>query len=323
IPTWENYSAMTPQVMPASGVGPLIAFGGPVGRATREPHGKNLNDGWLQAWDPVARKMVWETPRGPRATSGVLATGGNLVFMGNSGGKQLAAYHARTGEKLWEYDAQTDVYAAPITYELDGVQYVAASVGGTAQGDYFAPSYARMLVFKVGGTVTLPPNAPFTPRPLDPPALTAAADVVAHGSQVYAENCAVCHGPNGTPGGRGGNGPNLTTTPFLHTQQGFDQIVLQGGRVDRGMLDFGDKLKPEDSAAVLAFIVSRAHEVKNAPPRAGGFGPPGAAGGAGAAPRGQGAGAGAGAAAPPARPAGAATAPPPRDIHEESATQQR
>ena len=40
-----------------------------------------------------------------------MATAGNLVFMGNSGGKQLAAYNAKTGEKLWEFDAQTDVYA--------------------------------------------------------------------------------------------------------------------------------------------------------------------------------------------------------------------
>lgn len=317
IPTWENYSAMVPQVIPPGGTPPLIAFGGSYDPETIKPHNKTSNDGWLQAWDPVARKMVWETERGPRATSGVLATGGNLVFMGNSGGKQLAAYHAETGEKLWQFDAQTDVYAAPITYELDGVQYIAASVGGTAQGDYFAPSYARMLVFKVGGTQTLPPNAPFTPRPLDPPAPTAAADVVARGAQLYADNCAVCHGPNAIPGGRGGNGPNLTTTPFLHTQEGFDQVVLHGGRVDRGMLDFGDRLSAEDSVAVLAYIVSQANELKNNPPR--GFGPPGGpprgAGGAG-----PGAGAGAGA-APRGAPAPAPRSDADRDVHEEAAGQ--
>jgi mono/diheme cytochrome c family protein len=282
---------MTPQVIPTSGpnagVRPLIAFGGQVNRATLKPHNKNNNDGWLQAWDPVARKVVWETPRGPRATSGAMATAGNLVFMGNSGGKKLAAYNAKDGTKLWEFDAQTDVYAAPITYELDGVQYIAASVGGTGQGDYFAPSYGRMLVFKVGGTAKLPPNAPFTPRLLNPPALTASPEVVATGNRIYAENCAVCHGPNATPG-RGGNGPNLTTTPFLHSQAGFDQVVLQGASVDRGMLNFGDKLRPADSAAVLAYIVSRANEVKNNPPAPGGFGGP-RGGGRGGGPGGPGA----------------------------------
>ncbi|HUG72612.1 MAG TPA: PQQ-dependent dehydrogenase, methanol/ethanol family [Steroidobacteraceae bacterium] len=286
IPTWENYSPMSPQVMPASGVPPLIAMGGAgINRATLKPHNKTNNDGWLQAWDPVARKMVWETPRGPRATRGAMATAGNLVFMGNSGGKKLAAYNAKNGTKLWEFDAQTDVYAAPITYELDGVQYIAASVGGTGQGDYFAPSYGRMLVFKVGGTATLPPNAPFTPRVLNPPALTASPEVVAAGNRLYAENCAVCHGANGTPG-RGGNGPNLTTTPFLHSQAGFDQVVLHGASLDRGMLNFGDKLRPADSAAVLAYIVSRANEIKNAPPPPprGGGGPRGGGPGAGGPP---------------------------------------
>ncbi len=78
-----------------------------------KPNSNTANNGWLQAWDPVARKMVWETPKGARATSGAMATAGNLVFMGNSGGKKLSAYNAKTGEKLWEFDAQTDVYAAP------------------------------------------------------------------------------------------------------------------------------------------------------------------------------------------------------------------
>lgn len=54
-------------------VGPGPA-GGQIDRTTLKPHNKQSNDGWLQAWDPVARKMVWETPHAPRATSGTLAT---------------------------------------------------------------------------------------------------------------------------------------------------------------------------------------------------------------------------------------------------------
>jgi mono/diheme cytochrome c family protein len=310
IPTWENYSAIAPQKMPASGPPPLIAFGGQVDRATLKPHAKQADNGWLQAWDPVARKAVWETAKGPRATSGVLATGGNLVFMGNSGGKQISAYDAKNGDKLWTFDAQTAVYAAPITYELDGAQYIAASVGGAAQGDYFAPSYARMLVFKVGGTTKLPPNAPYTPRALNPPPATASGDVVARGSQVYAENCSACHGANATQQ-RGNNAPNLTTTPLLYGQEAFDQVVLKGGRLERGMTNFGDKLAPADSAAVLAYLVARANELKNNPPplAAPRGGAPGARGAAPApAP---------GAAAAPAPAPGAAA--PSRDIHQDAA----
>ena len=292
IPTWENYGINTPQKMGADGKPPLISFSMGPAPAGIKPNANNQDVGWLQAWDPVARKVVWETPKGPRATSGALATAGNLVFMGNSNGKQLSAYNAKTGQKLWTYEVQTAIYAAPITFELDGVQYIAASVGGTAQGDYFAPGYGRMLVFKVGGNVKLPPNAPYTPRQLNPPVLTASADVVARGSKVYADNCATCHGANVVAGGRA-VGPDLGTSPFIGSQPVFDSVVLQGQRVDRGMANFSDKLKPEDSAAVLSYIVSRAHERKNAPaaPAAG----PGGFGG------------------PPPAP------PPPRDIHEEAA----
>ena len=86
---------------------------------------------------------------------------------------------------------------APITYELDGVQYIAASVGGAAQGDYFAPSYGRMLVFKVGGTVKLPPNAPYTARALNPPALTAPppSSRVARSSMRTTARCAMAPMP--------------------------------------------------------------------------------------------------------------------------------
>ena len=71
------------------------------------------------------------------------------------------------------------MYAAPITYELDGVQYIAASVGGTSGSDYYAPTYARMLVFKVGGNGKLPPTAPYTPPVLNPPPSTATPEIIA------------------------------------------------------------------------------------------------------------------------------------------------
>jgi quinohemoprotein ethanol dehydrogenase len=270
IPTWENYSAMAPQQMPAEGPPPLIAFGGQINRETLKPHNLQSNDGWLQAWDPVARRAVWESPRGPRATSGALATGGNLVFMGNSNGNELAAYDAITGENLWSYDAQSAVYAAPITYELDGEQYIAASVGGTGGSDYFAPSYGRMLVFKVGGSVQLPEKVSYTPPQLNPPPLTASPEVIARGGEVYNQHCSVCHGTGGVQ--QRSSFPNLTLTPFLHSQEGFDQVVLNGARVERGMASYAGIISPQDSVAVREYIVSRAIEVMNAPPRQGGFG---------------------------------------------------
>jgi quinohemoprotein ethanol dehydrogenase len=261
---------MVPQQRPATGNPPLVAFGGRFDRATLKPHGKQADNGWLQAWDPVARKMVWETPKGPRATSGVLATRGNLVFMGNSNGKQLAAYNAKSGEKLWSFDTQTAVYAAPITYELNGQQYIAASVGGTSGSDYYAPTYARMLVFKVGGKEVLPAPAPYTPPVLNPPPSTATPEIIARGNQVYDQHCSVCHGAGAVQ--QRSSFPNLTLTPFLHTQEGFDQVVLKGVKLERGMASFSDRLSAADSTAVREYIIARANEVKRNPPPPGGRG---------------------------------------------------
>jgi PQQ-dependent dehydrogenase (methanol/ethanol family) len=310
IPTWENYNPMSPQARPPAGTAPpLIAMGArDVNRATLKPHNKGGDVGNLKAWDPVARKVVWETPQAPRATSGVLATGGNLVFMGNSGGRQLSAYDAKTGAQLWSFDTQTAIYAAPITYELDGVQYVAASVGGVARGaDYYAPTYARMLVFALDGKAKLPPNQPYTPMALNPPPSTASADVIRTGSEKYEANCATCHGANATQQ-RGNAFPNLTVSPLLHSQPAFDQVVLQGIRAERGMGNFSKELTAPDAVAVREFLIARANELKNRPPAPpAGFGPaPGAgtgnAGGAGTA---------------PAQP----TQAPARDIHEDAASQ--
>jgi PQQ-dependent dehydrogenase (methanol/ethanol family) len=274
IPAWEAYFTMAG---PAPGSAPPpggafslgINMGARIEPGTLKPYDRRGVSGRLKAWDPVARKVVWETEAYANAgpTSGVLATAGSLVFMGNGSGKVLAAYDAKTGAKLWNFDARTAVLAAPISYLLDGVQYVAASVGGVAQGGYFAPTHARMLVFALGGKAVLPEPEPYTPPPLNPPPSTASAEVIAHGGEAYTQYCSVCHGANGLQART--SFPNLTVTPLLWTQPGFDQVVLQGGRADKGMGSFAKDLKPEDAVAVREYLVSRANAIKAGGPGAG------------------------------------------------------
>src|SRR6185312_9183833 len=276
IPAWEAYFTMAspaPGSKPPPGFSLGINMGARVDPSKLQPYARQGVSGRLKAWDPVARKVVWESEAfsNGRPTSGVLATAGNLVFMGNGGGKVLTAYDAKTGAKLWNFDTQTAVYAAPISYTLDGTQYIAASVGGTAQGGYFAPTHARMLVFKLGGKAVLPQPEPYTPPPLNPPPSTASAQVIAHGSEVYSQYCSVCHGANGVQARS--SFPNLTVTPLLWTQGGFDQVVLLGGRADKGMGSFAKDLKPEDTAAVRDYLISRANALKAGGP--GAAGPPG------------------------------------------------
>src|SRR5690606_33250249 len=106
--------------------------------------------------------------------------------------------------ELWSSDAQSGIIAAPISYEIDGEQYVAimvgtgsswAVIGGATNMKGFAlPNISRLLVYKLGGTVELPPAPPMVRPPMDPPPLTASAETVAAGAPLYETWCGSCHG---------------------------------------------------------------------------------------------------------------------------------
>ncbi|MDC0598883.1 PQQ-dependent dehydrogenase, methanol/ethanol family [Gammaproteobacteria bacterium] len=223
----------------------------------------------LIAWDPIQGEEVWSVDREQGAPAGILSTAGGLVFQGNGDGQEFVAYNAESGEQLWSADIQTGVSAGPISYELDGVQYIAQVVGGSNPGGYYAPSYARLLVFSLGGTAQLPEKIEFTQRPFDPPELTASPEVVAAGEEIYSGACSLCHGNGGV--GRG-MFPDLRRSPLLHSDVGFDAVVLQGILSERGMVSFADELNAEDTAAVRAYLATLAEAALNAPA----FGPPGA-----------------------------------------------
>jgi quinohemoprotein ethanol dehydrogenase len=83
---------------------------------------------YLVAWDPVAQNERWRvTFSGPGNGGGTLATGGTLVFEADPQGN-LVAYHAATGERLWSAPAGSGA-ATPISYALDGRQYVVIAGG--------------------------------------------------------------------------------------------------------------------------------------------------------------------------------------------------
>ena len=132
--------------------------------------------GFLVAWDPVAQQARWIVPQDTQWNGGVLATASDLVFGGAD--QTFNAYDAKTGEKLWTDKTAAAVMAGPATYEIDGEQYIAVSVGyGGANaviGGRFPRRPGRLYVYKVGGTVKAPEFAPFVPNPpLDLTKLTA------------------------------------------------------------------------------------------------------------------------------------------------------
>ncbi len=76
------------------------------------------------AWDPVKQEKAWSVGLEHPIPGGAATTAGNLVFFGHLGG-EFEAYNATTGEKLWSTKTDSGVGAAPMTYMVDGKQYVA------------------------------------------------------------------------------------------------------------------------------------------------------------------------------------------------------
>ncbi|MBM4228520.1 MAG: quinonprotein alcohol dehydrogenase, partial [Gammaproteobacteria bacterium] len=77
-------------------------------------------------------KMTWKADTDEPLMGGVLATAGNLVFTGEGNG-HFNAYDARDGKKLWSFMAGAGVNAPPVSYMVDGKQYIAVAAGGNTQ----------------------------------------------------------------------------------------------------------------------------------------------------------------------------------------------
>ena len=101
-------------------------------------HGPEESHGYMKALDPTTLETAWEIETEWPVMSGVLATAGGLVFWGEADGR-LHATHAETGEDVWTHMAPMGMHAPPMTYEVDGEQYVAFPVGWGGWINGFAP----------------------------------------------------------------------------------------------------------------------------------------------------------------------------------------
>ena len=217
--------------------------------------------GILIAWDPVARREVWRVDRGFYSGSGLLSTRGKLVFQGDLAG-EFKAFAADTGEELWSYPVQGGIMASPISYQLDGVQYVAVAQGWGGEsslpfGAVSAPqnmvNISRLLVFKLGAHAELP-RVETMEEALPSHGLAVAQPAqVEQGRELYNLYCVVCHGGNAISGGiiadlryRIG-----VLAPQWHS------IVLDGSMAERGMPAWKDYLSGAEADAIRAYV---AHE---------------------------------------------------------------
>ncbi len=221
--------------------------------------------GTLQAWDPVAQKQVWEVPLAEPWNPGTLTTAGNLVFQGTAEG-DFVAYNATNGSELWRFPAGLGIAAPPISYALDGRQYVSLLVGwgsayaATGGDDANSLGWAygrhtrRLLTFSLHGKESppaLPP--PQKPNPVAAPFFEVNEAMAARGKEVYGQ-CSWCHGDQGLSGGIA---PDLRASAIPLTAEAFKATVVEG-RLNLGMPAY-ENLTEEHLEALRHYIRQQAN----------------------------------------------------------------
>jgi quinohemoprotein ethanol dehydrogenase len=222
----------------------------------------------------VAQRAVWEVTQSDFWNAGTLTTAGNLVFQGRSDGR-FFAYDARTGATLWERDLGLGISAPPITYRLDGVQYVSLLVGfgGGVAGqvtDYEADlgwSYGvhtrRLVNFAIDANAKLPKQPP-------PHAVTPLVDIgfelnneaAARGQTVWNENgCGNCHGKNVVAAGMA---PDLRASAVPLSDEAFTSVVRDGVRSAR-MMPANPLLSDRELKDLMHFVRQQAHSFVDTP----------------------------------------------------------
>jgi quinohemoprotein ethanol dehydrogenase len=239
---------------------PWIGGYGVRGQFVTGPSRKDGPVGSLQAWDPVRQRLAWEVPLDGLFDPGTLSTAGNLVFQGRVDGS-FRAYAAETGRELWRYDLGLGIAAPPITYAVNGRQYVAILVGwGGALAGLGGPigwSYGvhtrRLVAFALDGRATIPPQPPRTF------ATPVKADFVVDptraqaGAVVYGR-CTTCHGPGAVAAGMA---PDLRAAAVVALTDQFARIVRDGTRANRGMPRYA-AMTDQELTQLQHFIRSRA-----------------------------------------------------------------
>ena len=221
--------------------------------------GKAESRAVLKAFDPATGETVWEVENeGWWDRAGVLATAGGLVFQGTDSG-YMRIYHEATGEKLHEIFIGSSIIAAPVSYSVDGVQYI-AFLTGWGGGGWFAPhptsavidygNQGRIIALRLGGGDVPVPEllSEIAPIPQPPVENTASPEDIARGQQLFSRSCAICHANTDY-----GLTPDLRRMDAA-THEGFLGIVLYGARRFQGMPQWDDVLNVEDANAIHAYL---------------------------------------------------------------------
>jgi len=219
----------------------------------------------LQAFDPVQGRIAWEVPLPGRWNPGTMTTAGNLLFQGRATG-ELVAYNAETGDELWKYNLGLGISAPPVSYAIDGKQYVSILVGwggGAAglgsdierqHGWAYGVHTRRLVTFALDGGRVLPPSPPPTiVQPVALPEFEIDAQLAEQGAVEYGR-CFACHGPGAVAVGMA---PDLRASELIGNSEAFETVVRGGGLMQNGMPRFAH-LTDQQMMAIRHYIRQQA-----------------------------------------------------------------
>jgi len=241
---------------PHGGLGWNLAMYANVERPTSKPFGR------LLAWDPVKQQAAWHAEHVSPWNGGTLTTAGNLVFQGTADGRFLA-FDATTGTRLWETPTGTGVVAGPVSYLVDGKQYISVAVGwggiyGVMNRATDREGPGTVYTFALGGSAKAPDFVAYQMGALLKGVKYDPAQVK-EGTLLYVSNCVFCHGVPGVA--RGGNIKNLGYSS-TESIENLDKYVFKGPMTVVGMPDFTGKLTPEQVEKIKAFIQGTADAIR-------------------------------------------------------------
>ncbi|MGE3391820.1 MAG: PQQ-binding-like beta-propeller repeat protein, partial [Gammaproteobacteria bacterium] len=223
---------------------------------------EDIDASWLLAWDPVRQKEAWKVDLPGVWNPGTLTTAGNLVFQGRTDGR-FVAYDAKTGKSLWTFDAGLGISGAPITYSVDGRQYVSLLVGWGGAGTSFGGTVTaqhgwaygmhprRLLTFALDANTVLPPMPPpQVAQPVIKEDFKVDPLIAEQGHNLYVRNCTMCHGGAVVSGGYA---PDLRASQVPLFLDAFRDVVVKGSRHSQGMPRFRE-LTDDDLVAIQHYI---------------------------------------------------------------------
>ena len=223
---------------------------------------KSFPRGMLIAWDPIQRKERWKVAQAADWNGGVLATITNLVFQGTAQG-DLIAYDGATGKELWKRNLGGGILAPPVSYLIDGKQYISVGVGwggGYGMKKRFTPlQEGRIFTFTLGGKAQYPSFATEVSRQIQTTSVTSTPAELAKGEELFWKYCGTCH-VVAEGSGKGGLAPDLGYSPILSQMETLLQVVQKGAYLPKGMPSFEGRLSTEDIAAIQKYILNKAKE---------------------------------------------------------------